>query len=159
MGEATSLYFKFLKYYILIFVICSSFSGVAIAVYATQMEFEMANFSLEKMITLVSPGNLIPQTDITCASANIPTASRQPSRMSFRCDNAMLLKSIKVFGLTQQDQGCSGLGTKTKLQTSETCTLDSMTSRNAIKAKSKLLDEFNELCVDKSECQLTFDAM
>ena len=144
MGEATSLYFKFLKYYILIFFICSLFSGVAIAVYATQMEFDMANFSLEKMITLVSPGNLIPQTDITCASAIIPTAPWKPSQISFRCNNAMLLKSIKVFGLTQQDRSCSGFGTKTKLQTSETCTFDSMTSRNAIKARSKLLSEFDK---------------
>lgn len=157
MGEATSLYFKFLKYYILIFVICSLFSGVAIAVYVTQMKFSMADFSLEKMITLVSPGNLIPQTDITCASATIPTASWRPSPISFQCNNAMLLKSIRVFGLTEQDGGCSGFGMKTKLQTSDTCTFDSMTSRSVVRAKEKLMNEFTKSCVDKSECQLTIE--
>jgi hypothetical protein len=40
LGEATHLYFKFLKYFIFIFFICSLLSAPALAIYASGRQFE-----------------------------------------------------------------------------------------------------------------------
>jgi hypothetical protein len=58
LGEGTNLYFKFLKYWMLLFFIATCLSGPALAVFAYGMEYDQVAEPFVKWLSVASLGNM-----------------------------------------------------------------------------------------------------
>ena len=126
LGEGTNLYFKFLKYFMLLFLWCTLLSGPAITFYAYGMQYDQVDDPVSKMIGLTTVGNLGPYREDMCSSGELPDTRNQASYVTFRCTNDKVITGLKHFGLAFQNETCTGHGSEKSVRTIDRCTYGNM---------------------------------
>ena len=72
LGEGTNLYFKFLKYFMVLFFICTIISIPSIGIYASGMENDSETRILQKFLMALTLGNVGSYSAQVCNSALVP---------------------------------------------------------------------------------------
>lgn len=154
LGEGTNLYFKFLKYFMLLFFICTLLSGPALTVYLYGMEYDAVREPFVKWLSVASLGNLGSYQAATCSSASLPPTKNRASYIGFRCDHGKKLKSLQHFGLAYKNNTCVGTGFQKSVKTVDRCTMGSMTD---LQVDYNLQSLFETSCVGKTVCSMFLD--
>ena len=84
LGEGTNLYFKFLKYFMLIFALCACISGPQIAANSNGVEYiDKEVHPLSKFIAQTFLGNIGNVQELTCVSGDLPNTKNKAPRVAF----------------------------------------------------------------------------
>lgn len=103
LGEATNLYFKFMKYFMLWFCVATVISGPAISLFIYGMQYDQITDWYTRMTGMATMGNLGTYVDMSCASASLPPSRNKASYIGFRCENGKNITGIEHFGLAYQN--------------------------------------------------------
>lgn len=71
LGEGANLYFKFLKYFMLLFLLCAGLSGPASAFYAFGFEYVKVPDILNQAVGRMTMGSIGSATDSFCSSGKL----------------------------------------------------------------------------------------
>ena len=152
LGEGNNLYFKFLKYFMLLFAICACISGPQIAANSNGVEFqkyETNNFAAWIARTFL--GNIGSYLDLTCVSGNLPNTKNKASYINFKCPKGKSVTELKHFGLAYQNQTCTGKGINQSVDTIDRCTMGSMENTDLEK---NLKARFIKDCIGQNVCSM-----
>jgi hypothetical protein len=94
LGEGTNLYFKFMKYWMLVFFIGTIISGPAISLYMYGMQYDMITDWYTRMTGMATLGNLGTKEDRSCSSAYLPNSRNKASYIGFRCEHGKTITGI-----------------------------------------------------------------
>jgi len=83
LGEGINMYFKFLKYFMKIFLICTIISGPAITVFSYGMQYDTVIDAYTKVTGLTTLGNLGSYMDMSCSSTTLPAVKNGATYMGF----------------------------------------------------------------------------
>ena len=153
LGEGNMLYFKFLKYLMMVIFLSTFLSLPAIATFTTQLQYDDVTIST-KNFALSTFGNFGYYIDQSCSSASMPTVANSLSYIGFSCTKGKKLASLQQFGLAYKNQTCTGVGFKKTVKTLDRCSLGSM--KNA-QAEANLNALFEKSCVGKSVCSMKLE--
>jgi len=98
LGEGTNLYFKFLKYFMLIFFFCLVFSAPAAAIFMSGGNYDSITNQIKYLTGLTTLGNLGPYTQMICASAYMPETFNGASYINFECPHGSTVVNLQHFG-------------------------------------------------------------
>ena len=126
LGEGTNLYFKFLKYFMGLFVFCTILSLPAIFIFISGGHFDGISNPIKQYMGVYTLGNLGSSLDTTCSSATLPQTSNDAGYISFKCPRGMTIANLQQFGMAYNNQTCTGFGVDRKVRTIRTCSLGSM---------------------------------
>lgn len=107
LGEGNMLYFKFLKYWMLILVGCTVLSLPCIFLYTPQVTYKDVTYSTKGLATSTF-GNLGYYWDTSCSSAPLPDTGNLASYIAFECKNGRTMTSLQHFGIAYKNQTCIG---------------------------------------------------
>lgn len=150
LGEGNMLYFKFLKYWMLIFCVVTVLSLPAICLYNDQFAYDSITTSTKGLATATF-GNLGYYWDTSCSSANLPDTGNMASHISFECIDGKVLTSLQHFGLAYKNQTCVGEDYKKSVVTVDRCTMGSMTNEDTYGA---LQEVFESRCKGNHICSM-----
>ena len=124
LGEGNNLYFKFLKYFMTIFVICACLSGPQIAANSNGVEYQTyEGHPFNKWIARTFIGNMGNYLDLSCVSGNLPNTKNKASYVNFKCPKGKTVTELKHFGLAYQNQTCTGKNIYQSVETIDRCTM------------------------------------
>jgi hypothetical protein len=150
LGEGNMLYFKFLKYWMMILVWCTILSLPAIFLYTPQKAYDSITTNT-KSLAVSTFGNLGYYWDTACSSANLPNTGNMASHISFECKDGKSLSSLQHFGLAYMNQTCIGEDYKKSVVTVDRCTMGSMTNEDTFGA---LQEVFETRCKGQHICSM-----
>jgi hypothetical protein len=150
LGEGNMLYFKFLKYWMSIFVVMTILSLPAIFLYSEQKAYDSITTGTKGLATSTF-GNLGYFWDTSCSSARLPDVGNMASHISFECIDGKRLTSLQHFGLAYKNQTCVGENYKKSVVTVDRCTMGKMTSEETFQ---RIQDVFVARCRGQTKCSM-----
>jgi len=126
LGEGIIMYFKFLKYFMKVFLICTIISGPAITMFSYGMQYDTVIDFYTKVTGLTTLGNLGSYMDMSCSSTNLPAVANSATYIGFKCKGGKKMTDLQHFGLAYQNQTCKGIGFKKSVTTVDRCTIGTM---------------------------------
>jgi hypothetical protein len=94
LGEGTNLYFKFLKYFMVLFFFCLIFALPLLGLFLSGGKFNGVDNILQQYLGMYSLGNLGLSMDMTCASTSLPDTYNQAAYISFKCPKGMKISNL-----------------------------------------------------------------
>ena len=99
LGEGTCLYFKFLKYFMVIFFVAALISLPATFINLNGNEYDYVTDEYHKLLGYTTLGNLGSYVNQTCSSAYVPATINSASYIGLSCDEGKNLTNLDHFGL------------------------------------------------------------
>lgn len=129
LGVGINLYFKMLKYLQCLFLVMLLISLPSLTFYCSGSMFDTEKMAIPRWLGYLSLGNINTYKTITCSnSGQIPPVKNKLTYMAFKCPKGYQLVGLQQFGLSFQDNTCTGLGINMKIETIERCSIG--TSKN-----------------------------
>lgn len=128
LGEGTNLYFKFLKYFMFLFICCGIISIPQILINNRGVEYSDVTNFVKSYFGAASIGNIGPYQEVNCKSSLIPPSMNDATYIPLTCSKGKSLRAILHIGLAFQEETCGGSGFNKTIKTVDRCTLGSMTS-------------------------------
>ena len=85
LGEGTVLYFKFMKYFMFLFVLCFGLSCPSLIIYTAGLEYTDIEDKLTHYLGYTVMGNLGDYSDVLCHDGEIPPNHNGASYIGFHC--------------------------------------------------------------------------